>query len=110
LTGYADIEAVIDAINKGKVYRYIKKPWDRHEIQLAVENGYEIYKTREELRIKTEQLEKVNSELSRFVYSTSHDLKAPIMTMLGVMKLRRWKEELLKMTPFYRSYTKALRN
>src|SRR5437016_3805706 len=31
-TGYADIRAVIDAINQGNVYRYLTKPWDPNEL------------------------------------------------------------------------------
>lgn len=31
-TGYADIKAIIDAINKGGLYRYITKPWDPDEL------------------------------------------------------------------------------
>jgi DNA-binding NtrC family response regulator len=31
-TGYADIKAVIDAINQGNVFRYITKPWDPEEL------------------------------------------------------------------------------
>lgn len=31
-TGYADIKAVIDAINNGGLYRYITKPWDPDEL------------------------------------------------------------------------------
>src|SRR5205807_5453355 len=34
-TGYADINAVIDAINEGHVYRYLLKPWDPDDL-LAV--------------------------------------------------------------------------
>jgi diguanylate cyclase (GGDEF)-like protein len=41
ITGYSDIESVIDAINRGSVHRYIKKPWNRdelrREIQLAID-------------------------------------------------------------------------
>jgi FixJ family two-component response regulator len=33
LTGHADLDAVIDAINKGQIYKYISKPWN--EVQLA---------------------------------------------------------------------------
>ena len=29
LTGFSDMESIIEAINTGKVYRYITKPWDR---------------------------------------------------------------------------------
>ncbi len=34
-TGYADIKAVVDAINHGQIYRYLTKPWDPDEL-LAV--------------------------------------------------------------------------
>jgi two-component system sensor histidine kinase/response regulator len=87
LTGYADIEAVIDAINKGQVYRYIKKPWDDFELKMNIENAFEIYYTRRELKLKNEALIKANNELNRFVYSASHDLKAPLVTILGILKV-----------------------
>src|SRR3954468_2123283 len=35
-TGYADIKAVIEAINEGNVYRYITKPWDPDELQTVI--------------------------------------------------------------------------
>jgi DNA-binding NtrC family response regulator len=31
-TGYADIKAVIDAVNRGQIYRYLTKPWDPDEL------------------------------------------------------------------------------
>lgn len=43
LTGYADIETVIEAINKGQVYRYIMKPFDIEELKLVIENAYDLY-------------------------------------------------------------------
>ena len=36
LTGYADLPAVIDAINKGQVFRYITKPWDTEALRLVL--------------------------------------------------------------------------
>lgn len=36
LTGYADLKAVMGAINKGEVYRYITKPWNDDELKAAV--------------------------------------------------------------------------
>jgi len=44
LTGYADINASIDAINKGNVDRYFSKPWDDEEIILAVNSLLSLYK------------------------------------------------------------------
>src|SRR5258706_14811466 len=35
-TGYADIRAVVDAINRGNVYRYITKPWDPEELMAII--------------------------------------------------------------------------
>jgi response regulator RpfG family c-di-GMP phosphodiesterase len=51
-TGYSDINAVIDAINKGDVYRYISKPFVKSEMKMLIENAYEMYY----LRKKTEKL------------------------------------------------------
>jgi len=47
LTGYADINAAIDAINLGSVDRYFSKPWDDDEITKAVEDLLAMYKTDE---------------------------------------------------------------
>lgn len=35
-TGYADIEAVVDAINQGRIFHYISKPWESEELQAVV--------------------------------------------------------------------------
>src|SRR2546427_9260698 len=40
-TGYADVRAVIDAINQGSVYRYITKPWDATELQAVIRDAVE---------------------------------------------------------------------
>ncbi|TAH27563.1 MAG: hybrid sensor histidine kinase/response regulator [Cytophagales bacterium] len=87
LTGYADIEAVIAAINTGQVYRYLKKPWNTTELILTIENAYEAYLATKAVHDLNEQLTKTNEELNRFVYSASHDLKAPIMSILGLLKV-----------------------
>jgi response regulator RpfG family c-di-GMP phosphodiesterase len=51
-----DAEAIIDAINKGEIFRYIKKPWDEFELQNAVHNAYELYATRWQLKKKSQSL------------------------------------------------------
>lgn len=87
ITGFTDVNDIIDAINKGHVYRYITKPWSEAEIKVAIENAYDLYHTRKQLRLKIEDLEKTNNELNRFVYSVSHDLRAPIASVLGLVKV-----------------------
>lgn len=87
LTGFADIENVVQAINKGHVYQYLTKPWNEDEIRFAIENGAELYHTRLNLKAKMESLQRTNEELNRFIYSTSHDLRAPIATSLGIVNI-----------------------
>ena len=89
ITGHADIEGVIDAINKGQIYRYIRKPWEEEDIRNTIKNAFDIYFTRRQLKIKTEELEKSFEELDRFVYSASHDLRAPLMSILGLIKVAK---------------------
>src|SRR6266700_5167104 len=70
ITGYADIKAVIDAINQGNVYRYISKPWDPDELQTIIRQAAEQYdllverkRLLAELQIKNQELSKANAEL-----------------------------------------------
>jgi len=42
LTGFSDVEAVIGAINTGRVFRYITKPWNETELRLAIENARQL--------------------------------------------------------------------
>jgi len=43
LTGYSDIDTVMEAINRGKIFRYILKPFDITEIKGIIENAYDLY-------------------------------------------------------------------
>jgi|GEM_PF-1700877 len=43
LSGYADIEAIIDAINHGQIYKFINKPWDSRRLQEVVRDAFEHY-------------------------------------------------------------------
>ncbi len=48
LTGHADIDAVIDAINKGRIYKYISKPWNEPELQRLVEEASAVHHERKQ--------------------------------------------------------------
>jgi signal transduction histidine kinase len=89
LTGYTDIQAVISAVNLGNIYRYLQKPWNEEEIRAAVQSAFEIYDSRVQLIEKQQELEKAYVELDKFVYSASHDLRSPLMSILGIIKLAR---------------------
>src|SRR5690606_774449 len=89
LTGYADIASVIDAINRGEVYRFIDKPWNIDQIKNAIINAADLYYTRKELKEKNEKLKKTVSEMNIFIHSLSHDLRGPLMSISGVSKLAK---------------------
>lgn len=63
ITGYTDINAVIDAINRGQVYKYLTKPWVEDDVKIFVEKAYEVYKLRKENIDLTNKLLDVNKKL-----------------------------------------------
>jgi signal transduction histidine kinase len=97
-TGYADIRAVIDAINAGNVYRYITKPWDPDELQSIIREACERYdliadrkKLLVDVQAKNQQLEEAVRELdqanklkSAFIQVASHELRTPLTILLGL--------------------------
>jgi response regulator RpfG family c-di-GMP phosphodiesterase len=63
LTGYAEIGATIDAINKGQIYRYISKPWEDNDITLTIKHAL-LQKSLENEKQRLEELtHKQNEEL-----------------------------------------------
>src|SRR5262249_40756493 len=100
-TGYADIKAVIDAINQGSVFRYITKPWDPDELQTIIRQAAEQYdllmerkKLLAELQNKNQELQAANAELKEtnelkdaFIKVASHELRTPLTILLGLTDL-----------------------
>jgi class 3 adenylate cyclase len=48
LTGFSDVEAVIGAINTGRVYRYITKPWNEADLRMTIENARQLSDVKKE--------------------------------------------------------------
>jgi serine phosphatase RsbU (regulator of sigma subunit) len=67
LTGFSDIDAVIQAINKGRVHRYITKPWDREEMKVTIDNGLETYNLKQQNKRLFEELKDANLTLEQKV-------------------------------------------
>lgn len=63
VTGYTDINAVIDAINRGHVYKYLTKPWYDNDVRNFIETAYEIYRLRKDNEDLTLKLLDANSKL-----------------------------------------------
>src|SRR5687767_320647 len=45
LTGYTDVNALVEAINSGVVYKYVTKPWVNEDLQLTVKRALQHYET-----------------------------------------------------------------
>jgi signal transduction histidine kinase len=100
-TGYADIRAVIDAINAGNVYRYITKPWDPDELQTIIREAGERFdliasnkKLMADLQVKNRELEAANKDLetanqlkTAFIQVASHELRTPLTILQGLNDL-----------------------
>lgn len=63
LTGFSDINAVMDAINRGQVYKYLVKPWQNDELKMYIENALEIYHLRKENKELSARLQAALAEL-----------------------------------------------
>ncbi len=94
LTGYADIEVVIEAINSGRIYRYVNKPWDPVDLVNTVDKAVERYELGLELAEKNRALEAALTELqtldqakNQFMVLVNHELKTPLTTMLSFTDL-----------------------
>lgn len=61
LTGFTDIEDLVEAINAGQVYKYITKPWDPGELKAVVQRAAETYDL---LKQRTEELRRANAQMS----------------------------------------------
>lgn len=105
-TGFADIQAVINAVNEGHIFRYILKPWDTSDLEGVIRQAAERYDLMaernaliEELRAANARLLQANEELARagrlksaFIEVASHEFNTPITLVLGLTELLRLSE------------------
>jgi two-component system NtrC family sensor kinase len=69
LTGYADQQAIEEAINRSEVFRFISKPWDDQQLQLTISSAFEQYDLQEENRRLLALTLKQNEELTALTHS-----------------------------------------
>jgi DNA-binding NtrC family response regulator len=63
LTGHADKQSAIQAINEVGLYQYVEKPWENAQLLLIIQNGIERSKLLRELREKVSELDTAHSSL-----------------------------------------------
>jgi len=118
ITGFTDVQALIDAINTGRVYRYITKPWDEQELYVTLKRAIERYELKinnaqllVDLQRKNEDLERsyktlqatqeklIQSEklasIGRLASRIAHELRNPIQSIrMGIELLQQDLERL----------------
>jgi len=82
VTGFADIEAVVNAINQGKVFKYLTKPWNFDTLNDSIEEGFQVFNKAKEQKDK----------LSFFLYKLSHDLRGPLVSIEGLIDIAKIEE------------------
>jgi signal transduction histidine kinase len=89
ITAYSDLTDAINAINRGQVRGYLRKPWDPEHLKATLREGLEVYETRRKVR----ELERRLLETER-VYSlgvvaagVAHELRNPLTALLTSLDL-----------------------
>lgn len=82
LTGYADLSMTVKAINEGRIYRYISKPWDDEELRTVIRQALHfrhLERERKRLELLTleqnERLQELNASLEQRVQDRTAELK-----------------------------------
>ena len=63
LSGYAEVDTIIQSINKGEIYRFIPKPWNDEELKLVIRQCLEHYQLLEKTRLLAKEIQVHNEEL-----------------------------------------------
>ena len=103
LTGYTDIESIIEAVNSGQIYRYLNKPWDPVDLLATVDRAVEKFELAAQLEIRNAELSEALAELqrlddakNRFMILINHELKTPLTSLINftsLLKETRLSEE-----------------
>ncbi|MEO8255873.1 MAG: hybrid sensor histidine kinase/response regulator [Acidobacteriota bacterium] len=74
LTGYADLPAVVEGVNEGKIYFYMTKPWTGAELEAVVEKAFEHHHLLRERRRLIDELQQANATLEEKVRQRTREL------------------------------------
>jgi CheY-like chemotaxis protein len=76
LTGFTDIEDLVEAINSGQVYKYITKPWDPNELKAVVDRAAETYDIQMQ-RVEELRRAQIQNTLMSTILQVAQDCSSP---------------------------------
>jgi putative nucleotidyltransferase with HDIG domain len=91
ITGMCDFDAAVDAINRGKVYRFITKPWNNEDLRASIHQALEYWRLKREnerlaelIRARNRELEELNFNLERVVQKRTMDVLNGLVSALDL--------------------------
>lgn len=99
LTGFADIEAIVKAVNKCGIYKYITKPWDKGEMKLTIDKALEAYELKSDKMKLIRQLEKANTSLEEKVELRTKELAEVNKRLMDSIKYAMTIQNAMLMSP-----------
>lgn len=101
LTAFADTEVLNYAINKSGISFFVEKPWNENILQVTLDNAVELFQSKTDLKEKNTALQKTNDALTRLVYSASHEMRAPLTNILGLVKIAREEDDMQELKSYF---------
>ncbi|MFY0625448.1 MAG: response regulator [Reichenbachiella sp.] len=99
LTGFADIEAIVKAVNKCGIYKYITKPWDKGEMKLTIDKALEAYDLKSDKMNLIRELEKANSGLEEKVNLRTKELAEVNKSLMDGIKYAMTIQDAMLIDP-----------
>lgn len=96
LTGYTDVDTLLEAINRGHVYHFLAKPWQARELRQVVQRGLERFaaaaeraRLLDDLQVACTRAEREAEQKGRLLALTAHELGTPLHILLNALELVR---------------------
>lgn len=99
-TGYPDLEAAIQAINKGQVYRFITKPWENEELKLVVNQSLDYFDVLRDnktlIKIARQQAEWMESMKKKYPQVSHEELQKGSLYIIDEQKVSETLSDFMK--------------
>ena len=75
VTGYIDIDAIVDSVNRARIYKFVIKPFDRHDFELTVQRAIEAYEMKRQFDAYVRSLKDKVEESAATIALREEELK-----------------------------------